>query len=287
MWSRRRRGRHGAHGRCIRVRSPWAWLIGYNRRREQARSWRPRERSHDAGSHDAGSQGGAHDAGSDDTAGSTNHDRRRDRPYPRLEDCDLSLRLSKDEEAKRLGKAQRRLLHLRLINGGQLNNGVLGPPVCIVFEGWDAAGKGGAIKRLVEPLDPRHVHVAPFAAPDARRVAAPLPVAVLAAAARMGRHDHLRPQLVRARAGGAGGELRHRGAVAARLPGDRRLRALAGRRGNGRDQALDAHVGRGAAAPVRAAPGRSAQGVEADRRGLAQPGEAGAVRRARSPTCCG
>jgi polyphosphate kinase 2 (PPK2 family) len=37
--------------------------------------------------------------------------------------------------------------------------------VCIVFEGWDAAGKGGAIKRLVEPLDPRHVHVAPFAAP--------------------------------------------------------------------------------------------------------------------------
>ena len=37
--------------------------------------------------------------------------------------------------------------------------------MCIVFEGWDAAGKGGAIKRLVEPLDPRHVHVAPFAAP--------------------------------------------------------------------------------------------------------------------------
>ena len=54
---------------------------------------------------------------------------------------------------------------MRLINGGQLNEGNLGPPVCIVFEGWDAAGKGGAIKRLVEPLDPRHVHVAPFAAP--------------------------------------------------------------------------------------------------------------------------
>ena len=85
--------------------------------------------------------------------------------YPRLEDTDLSRRLSKDEEAKRLGRAQRRLLHLRLINGGQLREGQLGPPVCIVFEGWDAAGKGGAIKRLVEPLDPRHVHVAPFAAP--------------------------------------------------------------------------------------------------------------------------
>jgi AMP-polyphosphate phosphotransferase len=85
--------------------------------------------------------------------------------YPRLEDCDLSLRLSNDKESKRLGRAQRRLLHLRLINGGQLNEGKLGPPVCVVFEGWDAAGKGGAIKRLVEPLDPRHVHVAPFAAP--------------------------------------------------------------------------------------------------------------------------
>ncbi len=88
-----------------------------------------------------------------------------ERPYPRLEDCDLSLKVPKDEEAKILGKAQRRLLHLRLINGGQLNDGKLGPPVCVVFEGWDAAGKGGAIKRLVDPLDPRHVQVAPFAAP--------------------------------------------------------------------------------------------------------------------------
>ena len=85
--------------------------------------------------------------------------------FPRLEDSDLSRKLSKDEESKRLGRAQRRLLHLRLINGGQLREGKLGPPVCVVFEGWDAAGKGGAIKRLVEPLDPRHVHVAPFAAP--------------------------------------------------------------------------------------------------------------------------
>jgi AMP-polyphosphate phosphotransferase len=88
-----------------------------------------------------------------------------DNHYARLEDADLSARMSKDEEAKRLQKAQMRVLHLRLINGGQLTGGKLGPPVCIVFEGWDAAGKGGAIKRLVEPLDPRHVHIAPFAAP--------------------------------------------------------------------------------------------------------------------------
>ena len=34
-----------------------------------------------------------------------------------------------------------------------------------MFEGSDAAGKGGAIRRLVEPLDPRHYRVSTFAAP--------------------------------------------------------------------------------------------------------------------------
>ena len=121
--------------------------------------------------HEGGQHGGGHHAGGQAAAAQAAHapahpqQRQHGFGYARLEDCDLTLKLSKDEEAKRLGMAQRRLLHLRLINGGQLNEGQLGPPVCIVFEGWDAAGKGGAIKRLVEPLDPRHVHVAPFAAP--------------------------------------------------------------------------------------------------------------------------
>jgi polyphosphate kinase 2 (PPK2 family) len=96
---------------------------------------------------------------------SKHHEGQHADAFPQLEEVDLSTRISKDEEAKRLDKAQLRLLHLRLINGGQLSGGKLGPPVCIVFEGWDAAGKGGAIKRLVERLDPRHVHIAPFAAP--------------------------------------------------------------------------------------------------------------------------
>jgi polyphosphate kinase 2 (PPK2 family) len=39
-------------------------------------------------------------------------------------------------------------------------------PVVIVFEGWDAAGKGGAIKRLTEKLDPRGYVVWPIAAPQ-------------------------------------------------------------------------------------------------------------------------
>jgi AMP-polyphosphate phosphotransferase len=35
----------------------------------------------------------------------------------------------------------------------------------IVLEGWDASGKGGAIKRLTAPLDPRFCYVWPIAAP--------------------------------------------------------------------------------------------------------------------------
>ena len=82
-----------------------------------------------------------------------------------LDEVDLTLSLSRSEEEKRLAAGQRRMLQLRLTNGGQLSAGRLGPPVCVVFEGWDASGKGGAIKRLVAPLDPRHVRVASFAAP--------------------------------------------------------------------------------------------------------------------------
>ena len=83
----------------------------------------------------------------------------------RLSEVDLSAALSKKEYAERLEAASDRLLHLRLLLGGQLGDGRLGPPLCVVFEGWDASGKGGAIKRLVGPLDPRHVRVAQFAAP--------------------------------------------------------------------------------------------------------------------------
>jgi len=89
----------------------------------------------------------------------------------RLDDVDLSLSLSKSESEERLAKLQPRLVELRLIVGGLLGEGRLGPPICALFEGWDASGKGGAIKRLVSPLDPRHVRVAEFAAPspDAKR----------------------------------------------------------------------------------------------------------------------
>src|SRR5438067_8051190 len=89
----------------------------------------------------------------------------------RLDDVDLSLKLSRKEQDERLAAAQERLSALRLQLGGLIGDGRLGPPVCVLFEGWDAAGKGGAINRLVERLDRRHVRVASFSAPsfDERR----------------------------------------------------------------------------------------------------------------------
>jgi len=83
----------------------------------------------------------------------------------RLDELDLSLKLNRAEEARRLTIAQARLLQLRLVLGGLTGPGKIGPPVLLLFEGWDASGKGGAIKRLVGSLDPRHVRVAQFAAP--------------------------------------------------------------------------------------------------------------------------
>jgi polyphosphate kinase 2 (PPK2 family) len=86
-------------------------------------------------------------------------------PAGRLAAVDLSAKLPKKAAVARLDAAQRRLLYLRLQLGGQLGEHRIGPPLCVVFEGWDASGKGGAIKRLVGPLDPRHVRVSQFAAP--------------------------------------------------------------------------------------------------------------------------
>ncbi len=39
-------------------------------------------------------------------------------------------------------------------------------PVVLVFEGWDAGGKGGAIKRLTKRMDPRGYVVHPTCAPN-------------------------------------------------------------------------------------------------------------------------
>jgi polyphosphate kinase 2 (PPK2 family) len=85
---------------------------------------------------------------------------------PRLDDVDLTLTLSKAEGAARLTAAQRQLTATMLQSGGQLGDGRPGPALAVLFEGWDAAGKGGAIRRLTSMLDPRHFAVSSYAAPD-------------------------------------------------------------------------------------------------------------------------
>jgi polyphosphate kinase 2 (PPK2 family) len=83
----------------------------------------------------------------------------------RLDEVDLTLDLGKEEGERELKELGHRLAQLRLTLGGLIGDCRLGPGLAVVFEGWDASGKGGAIKRLVAPLDPRHVRVSQFAAP--------------------------------------------------------------------------------------------------------------------------
>jgi polyphosphate kinase 2 (PPK2 family) len=88
----------------------------------------------------------------------------------RLGSVDMTARLKKKEYWERLVVAQRRFLALRLELGGQTTEGEIGPGLLVVMEGSDAGGKGGAIRRMVEPLDPRHFNVYSFAAPDEREL---------------------------------------------------------------------------------------------------------------------
>ena len=84
----------------------------------------------------------------------------------RLDDLDLTLQLKRSEQDERLMHAGGRLAQIRLALGGKLHpDDPLGPAVAVVMEGWDASGKGGAIKRLVAPLDSRHVRLTSYSAP--------------------------------------------------------------------------------------------------------------------------
>jgi polyphosphate kinase 2 (PPK2 family) len=76
-----------------------------------------------------------------------------------LDHVDLSKRLTKQRYIKQLKDAQVRLRELEF----QMYHQRL--PVVVVYEGWDAAGKGGNIKRITEKLDPRGYEVIPIAAP--------------------------------------------------------------------------------------------------------------------------
>lgn len=77
-----------------------------------------------------------------------------------LNQVDLSLSYTREEYKKQLKDLQRRLaiLHNEMF--------LKRIPVVVAFEGWDAAGKGGAIKRLTQHLDPRGYEVVPVASPN-------------------------------------------------------------------------------------------------------------------------
>ncbi len=77
-----------------------------------------------------------------------------------LESLDLTRKLKRGEYVKQLTRRQVQLREL----GWQVYQQKR--PVMIVFEGWDAAGKGGAIKRITEKLDPRGYVVWPISAPQ-------------------------------------------------------------------------------------------------------------------------
>lgn len=78
---------------------------------------------------------------------------------PKLADADLDKRLGKNEYFENLVELQ---AQLTLIQQAFLFHGVKG---VIVFEGWDAAGKGGTIRRISQALDPRSFKVWPIGAP--------------------------------------------------------------------------------------------------------------------------
>jgi polyphosphate:AMP phosphotransferase len=76
-----------------------------------------------------------------------------------LSEVDLTKTLAEDEYQEKLKKHQDKIRELEyVIYSKRL-------PVIIVFEGWDAAGKGGAIRRLTQNMDPRGYTVVPVASP--------------------------------------------------------------------------------------------------------------------------
>lgn len=76
-----------------------------------------------------------------------------------LKNVDLTKSIPKDRYERRLIQQQQRLTTLGYKLYRERRS------VVALFEGWDASGKGGAIKRLTQELDPRGYNVFPVAAP--------------------------------------------------------------------------------------------------------------------------
>lgn len=85
---------------------------------------------------------------------------RKDDYHNMLANVNLSKTIKKKEYKKRMRYLQNKLSIL------QRKLEKKGFAVALVFEGWDAAGKGGAIKRITRCLDPRDYQVIPTSAPN-------------------------------------------------------------------------------------------------------------------------
>ena len=79
--------------------------------------------------------------------------------YPDVDSVDHTLKLDPEEYKQLLKKQQKRLNKLEL----EMYQARV--PLMIMFEGWDAAGKGGAIKRIAQALDARAYTIFPSPAP--------------------------------------------------------------------------------------------------------------------------
>ncbi len=77
-----------------------------------------------------------------------------------LDSVDLSLTLEPEEYREKRKELQKRMAILH--NKMYLQR----VPVVLAFEGWDAGGKGGAIKRITQCIDPRGYEVVPVSAPN-------------------------------------------------------------------------------------------------------------------------
>jgi polyphosphate:AMP phosphotransferase len=76
-----------------------------------------------------------------------------------LDKVDLSLALDGEKYKRKLDRYQNRLQELGWLAYQQKRS------VVAVFEGWDAAGKGSAIRRVTQAMDPRLYRLLQFAAP--------------------------------------------------------------------------------------------------------------------------
>ncbi len=79
---------------------------------------------------------------------------------PKVSEVPLDKTLTDEEYDKKLEKYQDKLFKLQNLCYQKKI------PVVICYEGWDAAGKGGNIRRVANALDPRGYEVEPIAAPD-------------------------------------------------------------------------------------------------------------------------